>query len=104
MNQLLNIQRLLKTSFLDFHFLNAECCLAAHNILRALHKATGSLEWDDNLAKNARKWADFLAHYGWYSYSRGRYLGKYGENLYKSWSWTSAGDPSDKCAEAVHSW
>ena len=76
--------------------------LAAHNILRALHRSTGALQWDETLARESQNWASELARTGSFRHSNTR--GRYGENLYKSWGWRDAGDPVDGCIKAIHSW
>jgi len=39
-------------------------CLYAHNKVRALHQNTPDLEYDDDLAEGAQKWAEHLASIG----------------------------------------
>eukprot|EP00795_Rhopilema_esculentum_P001567 gene1567-16018_t len=71
-----------------------DICLHAHNALRALHHETGTLRWDEELARGAEQWAMKLAREGGLRHSRGNY----GENLYAAWG------QSASCAKATLAW
>eukprot|EP00929_Paragymnodinium_shiwhaense_P082885 TRINITY_DN43899_c0_g1_i1.p1 TRINITY_DN43899_c0_g1~~TRINITY_DN43899_c0_g1_i1.p1 ORF type:complete len:196 (-),score=31.69 TRINITY_DN43899_c0_g1_i1:218-805(-) len=71
-----------------------EKVLERHNVYRCMHDV-GALEWDDELAKSAQKWADN----GKFEHAQDRQLdgADFGENL----AW---GAPSQTGSEAVKSW
>jgi len=74
-------------------------CLRVHNEKRALHKNTPPMTYDDNLAKDCKKYAQYLASINTMKHSSGNY----GENLYYAWS--SAGKSiSGSAAHASNSW
>lgn len=63
-----------------------DACLNAHNVSRQLHKDTPPLEWSDDLALEAQKYADELASTMKIEQSQGSArLGK-GENI----AWTNS--------------
>ena len=75
-------------------------CLNAHNVLRALHPGTGAMTWNDDVAKGAQEWANYLATLGKMEHASGTGLG---ENLYTSW-WGLSGCGSATCSAAVRAW
>ena len=68
----------------------------AHRDYRGMH-GLKKLKWDDEVAKFAQNWCDYLAENDKFAHSKDS---GYGENIYKSW-----GSPSDEAGKkAVKSW
>ena len=76
--------------------------MSAHNKLRRLHKDTGDLKWDADLARKAQAYAEKLVGMNMKSsktllvHSKSRGLG---ENLF----WKN-GKTIGKCAQASYAW
>jgi uncharacterized protein YkwD len=66
-------------------------------------KGLKPLEWDDNLAKDAQKWADHLAHeVGHLEHSTGNERPGQGENLF--WAWSSPPPYKNPFTNGAQSW
>ena len=81
-------------------FIHTDICLSAHNKLRALHRNTPPFVWDDQLAADSQKWADYLSRRGSLTHDMNSGVG---ENLYWSQSWRSA-TKGDSTAKAALAW
>ncbi|KAJ3289530.1 hypothetical protein HK104_007399 [Borealophlyctis nickersoniae] len=82
-------------------------CLAAHNAVRAgipSYTKPRPLTWSTTLEEAACAWSKYLADSGKFEHSGGK-LGRYGENLYKSWgSKPRSSTAPGSCRPAVTSW
>ena len=76
----------------------AETCLNAHNIVREYHGAA-PLEWDDDLAKAAKHWAEKLMQKDLLQNDPNLNKTGQGENVFMYY-----GPRSKKCADAVLQW
>ena len=74
-----------------------DVCVEAHNYLRKLHKDTEPLKWDEDLAKDASKWADKLLKRD--SVAHDKKNEKAGENVF-----TYFGPRVKGCADAALEW
>ena len=86
---------------------DSEACKFAHNVIRRDWHNTAELEWDDDLAYEAEKWAIHLALSNTNLQHSGQPPGnfidenneRYGENLYVMY-----GSVSQRCSDAVLFW
>jgi len=74
-------------------------CLTKHNFYRRRHRDTPDLVWDNNLAKGAQEYADYLRDNNKWEHSKGL-SAQLGENLAKSSGYPLAG----ACDRAITSW
>ncbi len=66
-------------------------------------KGLQPLQWDNNLASDAQKWADNLAHnIGHMQHSTSQERPNQGENLF--WGWASPGPYKDPFTNAAQGW
>lgn len=66
-------------------------------------KGLAHLQWDDNLAREAQKWADNLAkNIGHMQHSTGDQRPNQGENLF--WGWASPGPYKEPYFHAAQGW
>ena len=76
-------------------------CLRPHNIYRSRHVNTPRLQWDEDLAKTAQAYAEFMARKNFFEHSeRYKHLG---ENLYYA-SNTGGISEDGMCKEAADAW
>lgn len=71
-------------------------CLSAHNKLRKLHEDTPPLEWDEELAQEAQKYAEHLVN------ELELHHGAVGENMFLKCG--SNGTTVQSCNEASNAW
>ena len=78
---------------------NEAACLKAHNDKRALHVDTDPLEWDEDLAKDAKVWADHLLSIDEMVHSGYKERPGQGENLFTGKTFVAS-----TCEDAVDAW
>ncbi|CAH1801496.1 unnamed protein product [Owenia fusiformis] len=77
-------------------------CLRTHNRLRAMHRSTGSLVWDNKLAQQSAAYSRKLVQLGQLKHDRSR--GNVGENLFKRSNSARNWPVSNRCGPATFQW
>ncbi|CAH1790558.1 unnamed protein product [Owenia fusiformis] len=81
-----------------------QSCLWAHNGFRRLHQLTRDLAYNEDLAKSAQEYADYLSSTGKYEPSRMVSEGTYSENILKWPDYAVMYNKNATCRHAIDQW